>query len=106
MTENETKKFSLYLEPGLHRGAKVKAAQTGVTLNEVIRAFLERWLSGQEDVVASPPAGGPRNPEAHQLLDFILEHDPKAGEWIIGNLKMFAEAIRSRKARAERRKAG
>lgn len=34
--------------------------------------------------------------EAHDLLQLILDRDAKAADWIIGNLKMFAEAIRSR----------
>lgn len=46
-----------------------------------------------------------KHPAAHGLLEFILENGTaQDGEWITGNLKNFAEAIRSR-ARQPSRKA-
>jgi len=58
--------------------------------------------SGEHRVKERYPA---RSLEAHDLLQLILDQDEKAAEWIMGNLRMFAEAIRSRSKPGGRRKA-
>jgi hypothetical protein len=91
----------------LHRAVRTKATASGITAEQAYQEALEAWLAGAQAATSSasdelPPA----DREAHTLLQLILGEDAKAADWIKGNLRMFAEAIRSRSGKpGSRRKA-
>jgi predicted HicB family RNase H-like nuclease len=43
----EDHKMTIRIPRELHKAAKVKAAESDVTLSEVVREFLRMWMAGQ-----------------------------------------------------------
>ncbi len=109
MTESTKKKITVYLDEELHRPARVKIADLDTSFTAVMQQLLRDWTFSDAKAPA-PPAAGPgqvgQHKEAHELLEFILENDRQAADWINGNLKMFAEAIHARQGVRPKRKAG
>ena len=91
-------------QAALDRGLKVQAlieiALANFLSNE---AFAKSVIPAETKKIAFRP--GP-TAEGHRLLDEIFsDGTPKDADWILGNLKNFVEAIRSRKP-AKRQKTG
>jgi predicted HicB family RNase H-like nuclease len=39
--------FTAWVDPAFHKAVKVKAAQEGISVSEIIRRSLQGWLLGQ-----------------------------------------------------------
>jgi len=101
---------SVNLDPALLREFRVKCAELGFKKNQGLDAAVRAWVGSpvQQENPAAVQHLSDRHAEEVKLLRFILEQGSKQeADWIRGNLKMFAEAIRSRvPERAARRKSG
>lgn len=76
------------------------------TFQDACDDALRKWLEKEPIVVEKPVAVAgypPKHQAAHDLLEEILTKGTKDDvDYITGNLKVFAEAIRGRPARARR----
>jgi hypothetical protein len=112
MTDSKDKKElkAIKVPPGLHREIEKESTERDLYMYEVVTLAWERYKtssgmppvhSEQQSQLSKP------HREAHELLQQVLDHgDSKAVEWIIGNLRMFAEALNGRADRKQSRKHG
>jgi len=71
------------------------------TQTDVVNAALDA-LEAKEQRVAEAYPYASANRDQHDLLEFVLNNDPKAAAWISGNLLIFSEALRSRPPQRKR----
>lgn len=95
--EEQRKKTGIELLPSLKKQMKQRANDLGVPLWAVLQEAIQQYLD-----VPPPPDSlqhlSPRDQAIHRRLQAVLDHsDPRAVEWIDGNLKMFVEALDGRK---------
>lgn len=78
----------------------VELAKRGrLSIREAVIAALEQWMGETVKAPVRPAPAQypyPSHREAHEMLELILGADRKAADWIVGNLRMFVEALRSR----------
>jgi hypothetical protein len=97
-------KTSVYLPKSLLKQLKQKALDCDTSDTAQMQAAIEAWLGNEQRPSPErpgPPPYPPQHEHAHALLEVVLlEGTPKDAEWIVGNLRNFVEAIRSRGAQA------
>jgi hypothetical protein len=92
-----SKIITIRIDDVLHKSARRKTVDQSTTFQAVGEALLREWAEGKRSVEASRPALRESHAEEVELLRFILDNGSKDdAEWIRGNLRNFAEAIRSR----------
>lgn len=98
MTEETGKRVTVRVPEELHKPARTKVAELDSTFQSILLDLLRSWVKGERQV--EPPrkaAQVERHHEETELLHFVLDRGTKNdAEWIRGNLRNFAEAIRSR----------
>lgn len=72
-----------------HAKLSDQARQAGLKLQPYLRHLISAAPDAQHQYV--------KHSRQHAMLEYVLEHDKQAGDWITGNLHMFVEAIRSRR---------
>lgn len=82
------------------RMAQLKKRSFSAYAEALIAADLSEGIAQPKNEVAAqaPAYPYPRHRDVHEMLEYILLNDKKAADWITGNLKMFAEALRLRAA--------
>lgn len=92
------KNVQVKIAPEEHERLDSAAKIAGLSLQSYCRRLIQRSLESQPKYIG--------HESEHEMLEFVLQNDPKAAEWITGNLAMFKEAIQSRILNEKRRKAG
>ena len=83
-----------------YKQLQARAKEAGLSLQRYVRNLLTQHLKGD-----APKPLYVKTRKNHELLEFILENDPKAADCLKTNLRLMAEAIESREKPARARRA-